>query len=154
VSRETLISDIRFEVGQVDRLLSDYVDLLANARSRTPDRVEITAIAAVLHSFYNGVEKILLLAAKHKAGAVFQGRNWHASLLHQSALPALKQARVLSPAAVEVLEPYLAFRHVFRHSYSFHLDWSKMTDLVSAMTDVWQEVRADVQVFLEVSELE
>jgi len=61
---EKVVSQVTFEIGQIDQLLVAYVDLWERARQGTPDLVEMTAIASVLHSFYNGLENIFLSIAK------------------------------------------------------------------------------------------
>ncbi len=61
---EKVISQIKFETGQIDLLFEAYADLLDRVQKRTPDLVEVTAVASVLHSFYNGLENIFLSIAK------------------------------------------------------------------------------------------
>ncbi|MBI3537838.1 MAG: hypothetical protein HY070_09805, partial [Chloroflexi bacterium] len=63
-SDKKVISEIEFEISQIEQLLATYADLLKRAQDRSPDTVEIAAIASVLHSFYNGIEKIFLSVAK------------------------------------------------------------------------------------------
>lgn len=46
-----VISQISFEIGQEDRLFESYSALLEKVKTETPDLVEITALASVLHSF-------------------------------------------------------------------------------------------------------
>ena len=41
----------------------------------------------------------------------------------------------------EPLKDYLVFRHVFRHSYGYELDWLRLNPLFSGMADVWQKVK-------------
>jgi len=55
---------VNFEIGQIDQLLKSYTDILYRVQEDTPDLVELTALASVLHSFYNGLEKIFLVIAK------------------------------------------------------------------------------------------
>lgn len=61
---EKVISQVKFEIGQIDHLFESYADLLEQAQKKAPDLVEITAVASVLHSFYNGLENIFLSIAK------------------------------------------------------------------------------------------
>ena len=62
-----------FEIGQIDQLLAVYADLVERVQQRPPDLVEITAIASVLHSFYNGLENIFLSIAKGVDQQVYTG---------------------------------------------------------------------------------
>lgn len=53
---DKIISQIEFEISQIDQLFIAYSDLLERAQNNTPDLVEVTAVASVLHSFYNGLK--------------------------------------------------------------------------------------------------
>ncbi len=49
---------VRRELQQIEKLLSEYDDLIESSRSIAPTLIEYTALGAVLQSFYNGVENI------------------------------------------------------------------------------------------------
>lgn len=53
---DKIISQIEFEISQIDQLFIAYSDLLERAQNNTPDLVEVTTVASVLHSFYNGLK--------------------------------------------------------------------------------------------------
>lgn len=61
---EKVAPQVTFEIGQIDQLLAAYGELWERAQKKTPDLVEMTAMASVLHSFYNGLENIFLSIAK------------------------------------------------------------------------------------------
>jgi len=59
VSLERMLSLIKFEVKSINRLLFEsYASLLELPQRKELNLVEMTALASVLHSFYNGVENI------------------------------------------------------------------------------------------------
>jgi len=60
-----------------------------------------------------------------------------------------KRNVVLKRDPIQKLEEYLIFRHYFRHSYSFHLNWNKMKHLVFELKDIWFKVKTDLNEFLE-----
>lgn len=146
---DRVIVQVRFELEQIDRLLELYGRLLESAQTRTPDLVEVTAIASVLHSFYNGLENALQSIAKGLDGALPTGSQSHRELLDQVATSTSKRPAIISVAVREKLNDYLAFRHFYRHSYSFFLDWDEMKGLVAQMPSVWLETKAELQSFLE-----
>jgi len=74
---------VRFELAQIEQLLEVYADLFTRVQQRSPDLVEITAVASVLHSFYNGLENIFLAIAKGCDHQVPAGAQWHRDLLVQ-----------------------------------------------------------------------
>jgi len=47
------------------------------------------------------------------------------------------------------LVDYLGFRHFYRHSYSFSLEWGKLEKLVVLLEDIWKKLKNEFQVFLE-----
>ena len=42
----------------------------------------------------------------------------------------------------------MGFRHFYRHSYSFTLDWSEMEGLAASLDVVWNTAKSEVQAFL------
>lgn len=140
---------IRFEMEQVDRLVESYAALLAGSKQGVPDLVEMTALASVLHSFYNGVENIFLVVAKEVDREALIGADWHRNLLVRMTQVMPHRSQVISSETADILSGYLAFRHFYRHSYAFFLEWSKMRDLVIALRDVWAQTRQELLAFLE-----
>ena len=55
---------IQDEIKNIDDLLVEYELLFDLAKQREPDSVETLALAALMHSFYNGLENIFLLISK------------------------------------------------------------------------------------------
>jgi hypothetical protein len=59
-----VISQVEFEIGQLEQLFASYANLIERANKTDLDLIEVTALASVLHSFYNGLENIFLSIAK------------------------------------------------------------------------------------------
>lgn len=146
---EKVASQITFEMGQIDQLLAAYAKLWARVQARTPDLVELTAIASVLHSFYNGVENIFLSVAKGVDQRVPSGVQWHRDLLLQMTEETTNRRGVIPTEFVPQLADYLGFRHFYRHSYSFFLDWEEMKSLVISLPEVWERTKKALQEFLD-----
>ena len=145
-------AQVRRELQQIEKLLSEYDDLIVSSLSIAPTLIEYTALGAVLQSFYNGVENIFQTIGKRVDGQIPAGESWHKDLLLQMGRKVESRNPVISQATVERLQPYLGFRHVSRHTYTFVLVWDKMQNLVWELRDVWNAVRADVELFLVLSE--
>jgi hypothetical protein len=56
---------------------------------------------------------------------------------------------ILSEELMLKLIEFLSFRHFYRHSYSFTLDWNKLEPLVASAHDVWLEVRSEFIAFID-----
>jgi hypothetical protein len=143
-----VLTQVPFEMSQLDQLLAVYADLLQRATQHPPDLVEMTALASVLHSFYNGLENIFLSIARHYDQQVPTGDRWHRELLAQMAHPTPTRAPVLSAELVGTLTEYQGFRHFYRHSYSFFLSWDKLKPLVGRIHPTWHTARTELDAFL------
>lgn len=53
-----LAKQINVEREQLRRLIEIHSRLLANCSSQPPNEIELSALVALLHSFYTGVENI------------------------------------------------------------------------------------------------
>ncbi|MBU0568960.1 hypothetical protein KJ693_12320 [bacterium] len=146
---EKVISQIKFEIEQIDQLLELYAELLACPKQNTPSLVEKTAMAALLHSFYTGVENIFLSVAKGIDRDIPAGAQSHRDLLGQMIKRTLYRMPAISEKVKEKLSDYLIFRHFFRHAYSFFLDWDKMKELVSSLVEVWDQLKRELHLFLD-----
>ncbi len=142
---DSIIKKIKFEIGQIDRLIDSYAGLLEKTKLQAPDMVEIAAIGSVLHSFYNGLENIFLLIAKHIDKNVPSGSQWHRELLKQMTEPTSDREAVLTDSLSDEINNYMGFRHFYRHSYTFFLEWDKLENLVIPLAEVWKEAKTEIE---------
>ena len=75
-----IIQKIQFEIEQIDELIDSSKPLFDLCKIRDPDFVERCGIALILQSFYNGIEKIMLLIVKNKDRKLPNGIRWHKEL--------------------------------------------------------------------------
>lgn len=146
---EQVVSQVEFEMGQIDQLLESYAGLLAQAQRGEPGLVEVTALASILHSFYNGLENLFLSIAKGIDKDVPAGSQWHRDLLSRMMESTANRSPVLTTETVHQLTDYLGFRHFYRHSYSFFLEWRELERLVIPLAEVWKRTKGELRLFLE-----
>ncbi|MGD8794563.1 MAG: hypothetical protein PVF47_18580 [Anaerolineae bacterium] len=146
---DKIVSRIQFEMEQIDHLFDSYADLLNQVQHEVPDLVRTTALASVLHSFYNGLENIFVNIAKEIDNSVPHGPQWHRDLLLQVTERTADRPPVLAPKTAQLLGEYLAFRHFYRHSYSMFLAWDEMKSLVMALDVVWTRIKDELGKFLD-----
>ncbi len=60
-----LINRVNEELEQLDAELSGVKPLFVKLANRDPDEIEMRAAALSVHAFYNGIENVFLLIAKH-----------------------------------------------------------------------------------------
>jgi len=106
--------------------------------------LELAGVAALLHSFYNGIENILkqiLLSGKNK---IFEGKSWHKELLEKA-----ENFKIISTECKNRLGQYLAFRHFFSHGYAFDLYPDKMEPLVEKLLDIYKLFKNEIKKILK-----
>jgi len=139
---------ILLEQEQLHRLFDVYRSHIKQSCAGQPDRVECSALAAMLHSFYTGVENIFKRIAVECDGGAPRGAGWHRALLEAMTRPGPNRPPVISEGTRLVLRGYLDFRHVFRQAYAFELRWEKMADLVGNCENTWQQFESELDKFV------
>lgn len=145
----TVAAELRAEVDRIGRVVDEIDDAIAHFGDGT-DRLVLYAGAALLETFYTGVEKALRRVAL-PLGGLPEGSDWHRELLRRAALdiPGVRPP-VLGEAQVAALEPYLAFRHRFRNLYLFDLDPRLVLPLLTGARDAWSAARSELMAFADV----
>lgn len=146
--RDKTIEKIKFEIAEIDTLLESYDLLINKCIKNTPDLVEIAAMATVLHSFYNGVEKIFYIIAKEIDKNIPHESKWHRELLVQMKETNPNRSWAISKELMNDLEEYLAFRHFYRHAYSFQLNWEKIKSISTNISSIWEKTKDEVEELL------
>lgn len=104
--------------------------------------LEIAGVAALIHSFYNGIENILKQAILEKSKALPQGETWHRDLIELAATEGIIGREVHNG-----LKQYLAFRHFFSHAYAFELDPERLVSLVELAPALFKSLQKDIENF-------
>ena len=149
--KNEMVDKINYQIGQIDKLLEKYSDLIKESQQNPPNHVEITALASVLHSFYHGLENIFSIMAKEMDGNLPKEENWHKKLLSQMAQAKSNRTAIISKKTQEKLGEYLTFRHFYRHSYSYFLDWARMNHLVYSLNETWERAKIEIKQFIKAS---
>ena len=108
--------------------------------------------AAMLHSLYTGMENIFKRVAVEIDGAPPRGESWHRDLPDSLTRPSTVRHAVISAPMRNALRSYLDFRHVFRHAYSFQLQWEKMSPLVLECEETLRRLESELDTFFESAE--
>jgi len=84
------------EREQLQRLLSRIRPLLAKCHDTAPTEIELSALAATLHSFYTGAENIFKRVVVELDGEPVRGDAWHRELLLRMKTPTAHRPALLS----------------------------------------------------------
>ncbi len=143
-----LEEQIRLELEQLNSLLEFQGGILARRQSADPDSTEVAALAAILHSFYTGIENIFKRVALELDGTAPSGLDSHSALLDSMASSNACRDAVVSQELRSRLKEYLQFRHFFRYAYSFLLRWDRMSPLVLNSPQTLRLLEAELNAFL------
>ncbi len=151
---EALRKKLVHEVQHIDELLESFAPLLGATHVREPDLVELSALATVLHSFYGGVENIFTMIAKNLDHRMPTGTKWHKDLLDQMAIATESRTTIVGGTLRGKLTDYLSFRHFFRNSYAYQLDWDQLRPLVGSLKQTWTELKKSLQTAMDLDHVE
>ena len=140
---------IKFEISQIDALFDKAKILEEKCKLQEPDFIEISAVGSTLHSYYNGLENIFVLIAKQIDNASLSSQRWHKEILDSMFIQTSARNAVLNESLHESLLDYLSFRHVFRHSYGYALDWERLSPLFFSVFENWKSVKTNLQEFIQ-----
>ncbi len=144
----SLVEQVGVEREQLHRLPKSHRPLIERCTASPPGEYELSALAAMLHSFYNGVENIFKRIAEELDGQSPRREFWHRQLLDSMSEPGKARSVVLSKGLVERLDSYLDFRHFFRHAYVFTLRWDRMSSLVLGLEETLKLFDEELSRFL------
>lgn len=117
-----LVARIQRELGHISTQYAETGAQLAVAKA-TGQNAYWMAVSLSLHAIYTGLEKIFEQIARSVDGELNQGKHWHKTLLEQMATEiAGVRTAVIDFQTLELLEKYLAFRHVVRSNYAYRLE--------------------------------
>ncbi len=145
---KNLAVKVRFEIGQINKLLDNASPLMRVLAQREPDFIELSAVGSVLHSFYNGIENIFIQIEKHYDKDFYESASWHKDILKNIQQSTKKRKSIITCETGTRLAEYLMFRHFFRHAYGFQLDWNKMKHLVNNIDSLWADLKREIENFL------
>ena len=145
---------ILLEIEKIDSLIEKSSVLLNKCNILEPDFIELNAIGSVLHSFYNGLESIFKLIYKSYNEKSLSSRMWHSELLTEMFKIQENGISLFNKPLLNDLKEYLGFRHVFRHSYGYEMDWNRLAPLFKKMSHVWENVKSCILNFINQTKYE
>ena len=110
--------------------------------SRLPNlsTLELAGVAAILSSFYNGIENVVKQVLLARGQSLPDGASWHRDLLASAV-----ECGILTANTQQGVAPYLAFRHFFTHAYAFDLHGHRLEPLVQNAHGVFAQLDLELR---------
>ena len=144
-----LKEEIEIELNELQSLFIEFKPLMIKVQSDIPNFIETVALAGLLHSFYTGIENIFKRVVLNLDDSVPRSETWHIQILNSMVTQSANRPAVISASLRDKLTIFLQFRHVFRHAYSFYLQWNKMKPLVLECENTLKQLEKEITKFLE-----
>ena len=147
-----LEADIRDELENLKLLSVEYnpIEKLMNLSVEEVSFFDKAATGYFLHNFYNGCENIFRLIARFFENDLGP-QSWHRDLLKRMKLEVEGyRPRLIDDETFNMLNEFRAFRHVFRHCYSFQLDWEREKTIAKKYPEIWERLVVQVNDFLKI----
>lgn len=147
--KEALKMDIADELTNLGRIV-DHAKLLLQRLPPEPTFIEIDAAGKLIHDFYNGVERIFERIAVRLGPGLPTGPGWHTLLLRgmESGVEGIRPAVIDHELALQLVD-YLRFRHLFRHTYGYELQWGKLQPLIEGLEATLTRLRQQIMQFVK-----
>lgn len=142
-----LKAEIGAQIKEIERIFTEIEDRKKGAKR---SKAKLESLAYKLHNLYCAFEDLFKIVARHFENQVEDIARFHKELLKRMSIqiegvrPAL-----LSEDTFKVLDELRAFRHYFRHAYSYELRYEKIKPVIGAACKLREAYRKDVERFLE-----
>ena len=119
-------------------------------RRRGKGEANLESLAYQLHNLYCAFEDLMKIVADFFENHIDDSAHYHSALLWRMKMP-IEGVRpaLLSETSYKLLDSLRAFRHVFRHAYSYELDPKKLALVVEDALKLRGLYQRDIDRFLE-----
>jgi hypothetical protein len=147
---ELLKADIQDELIKIEKLCEEF-QILKPKLLMSADQVnnfDRSVIGYYLHNFYNGCETIFKSISRFFENDLSVD-SWHRDLLKRMKLniDGYRPA-VINEELYLILDDFRAFRHKFRHCYTFELNWERMKIVANKLDTAWKNLQSQLKIFL------
>jgi uncharacterized protein YutE (UPF0331/DUF86 family) len=137
------------ELEKLQHLHDEFVLLSSKINEDDLSFYDRGAIGYYLHNFYNGCENIFTSVARFFENDL-RSDSWHSDLLKRMNLEIEGfRPRLIDTELYRLLNDFRGFRHKFRHSYGFELDWEKERIVAKKLPKTYALLSKQVRFFLE-----
>ena len=142
-----LCSEIEYQIEIIEAVF----DKISDRKQYINDVRGLESLAYQLHNLYSAFEDLFLIIAKHFENTIEDESRYHIELLQRMSID-IKGVRppLLKRETMNWLDELRAFRHVFRHAYSYEIDKKKLQIVLEAAENLRECYKDDVAKFLKV----
>jgi hypothetical protein len=146
----SFLAELDYRVGEIGRIYEVLAGKHVLLRQGEPSPEVVDSAGYWLHNLYSAYEDLFKSVAGFWENHVAANGGYHVSLLKRMciAIPGVRPA-VLSEASFRHLDELRAFRHVFRHAYSYGLEGSRVSLLLGGCLETREAIFRELARFRE-----
>lgn len=143
-----LKAEIEAQVKEIDKIYEEIKDREKGAKR---NKARLESLGYKLHNLYCAFEDLFKIVARHFENQIRDISKYHKELLHRMSLsidgvrPAL-----ISDESYRALDELRAFRHFFRHAYSYELNYEKIIIPIASVNKLKEIYKEDIYRFLNI----
>jgi hypothetical protein len=150
-AQETLVlflSDFDQQVDEIRKVYSLLEEKAAKAHDPVPSEL-VESIGYWLHNLYSAYEDLFRIIAVFWENSLERSSTYHIELLRRMRLeiPGVRPAALRSEISFQRLDEMRAFRHVFRHAYSYGLDDERVFFLLRRVLELKDVILDEISAF-------
>ncbi len=140
-----LKADMQAQIEEIDKLYAKVEE-----RSRETGKAGIESTAYQLHNLYCAFEDLFKVIADTFENHIQDESRYHTELLKRMTI-SIEGVRpsFLSAESYQLLDTLRAFRHFFRHAYTYELDERKVRIVLEDALQLRELYKQDIKRFLE-----
>ncbi len=144
---EILKADINRQTEMIERI---YEKIQERSEGYETNVEKMESLAYQLHNLYCAFEDLTRIVADEFENRISERADWHIRLLKRMTehIPTIRPA-LFSQGSFPLLDELRAFRHWFRHAYSYEVEPAKLKIVLRKATELRQKYKTDVQQFLQ-----
>lgn len=141
---------LRSEVEYQVKIIETIFQKIADRRQYTDEDRGLESLAYQLHNLYSAFEDLFLIVAKYFENTIEDESRYHIELLQRMTIyiegirPALFKRETIN-----LLDELRAFRHVFRHAYSYEINRKKLQLVLESAEQLNGCYKDDIAGFLK-----
>lgn len=140
-----LRSEIDYQVKSIEIIFQK----IADRRQYIDEDRGLESLGYQLHNLYSAFEDLFLIIAKHFENTIEDESRYHIEILQRIGID-IEGVRpsLFKRETIKLLDELRAFRHVFRHAYSYEIDGKKLQLVLESAENLNEIYKDDIADFL------
>ena len=147
-----LKAEIDAQIKEIEKIYYEIEDRQKGAKR---NKAKLESLGYKMHNLYCAFEDLFLIVARYFENQIKDFNQYHKELLRRISLSVEGvRPRLISEEAYQELDELRAFRHFFRHAYSYELRYEKIKISLNSARRLKDLYQKDIAQFLETVEKE